>query len=388
MKLRTLLLMPLVGICLAGATQESDVLRERIAVVERERLWQCHPGYGRLAQLDLEVRGLESQRQELLAQARFNCDALVRRSEAQQLWDAQRLDLRRQMEATSREFQVSTEKEMAAVHARFEGKVAEIMKKSQVPSREMAAIALTRFRLEGQKELDQRVQAEYQRRAAELARQDDLAVVQVQEEKVNLQLHDDEQSRHRLQELDERLSFEREARHEASRRELEAWVEEQRAQLDRDVAAYQARLAGELKPPAAELQALRLQERQEMQRVQELRQAEMVEVVSQLEGNARMVLERRLGELTEQHHLGGELLPRRFLTSAQVARLRQLPGLIEEARARRRREAAQLGEGIEQVVGEQAKARGVEVVLTDVRVNNGLQDLTDVCLAGVSQLKP
>ena len=215
MKLRTLLLMPLVGICLAGATQESDVLRERIAIVERERLWQCHPGYGRLAQLDLEVRGLESQRHELLAQARFNCDTLVRRGEAQQLWDAQRLDLRRQMEATSREFQVSTEKEMAAIHARFEGKVAEIVKKSQVPSREMAAIALTRFRLEGQKELDQRVEAEYQRRAAELARQDDLAAVQVQEERVNLQLHDDEQSRHRLQELDERMSFEREARHEA-----------------------------------------------------------------------------------------------------------------------------------------------------------------------------
>jgi hypothetical protein len=40
------------------------------------------------------------------------------------------------------------------------------------------------------------------------------------------------------------------------------------------------------------------------------------------------------------------------------------------------------------VVEEQAKARGIEVVLADLRANNGLQDLTDVCLAGVSQLKP
>ena len=124
-----------------------------------------------------------------------------------------------------------------------------------------------------------------------------------------------------------------------------------------------------------------------MQRVQKLMRDRLVEVVRPLELEARRELEQRLAALKGEH-LGGELLPQRFLAPEQVARLRQLPGLIEEARARRRREAAQLGEGIAQVVGEQAKARGVEVVLTDVRVNNGLQDLTDVCLAGVSQLKP
>ncbi len=367
-------------------------MRQRIAIVERERLWQCHPGYGRLAELDMEVRGLEAQRQELLAQASFNCDALVRQGEAQQLLSSQRQAMRLQVETASRDFQARTEQELAAIHARFEGKVAEIVKKSQVPSREMAAMALARYRLEGQKQLDLRVQAEHQRRAGELARQDDLAAAQVQPEKVNLQLtlqlHEDESARRRLQELDERLASEREARHEVSRRELEAWVEEQRRQLDRDVIAYQASLAGELRHPAGELQALRLEESQQLQQVQKRGRAELVEVVRQIEGQARLEFERRMTDLKERHQLGGELLPQRFLAPAQLARLRALPALIESARQRRRREAAHLAEGISQVVEEQAKARGIEVVLADLRANNGLQDLTDVCLAGVSQLKP
>ncbi|MBS2037003.1 hypothetical protein JST97_18580 [bacterium] len=391
MRLRTFCLLPLLGVWLVGATQESEILRQRVAVIERERLWQCHPGYARLAELDLQLTGLEAQRRELLGLARQNCDSLALREQARQLWEAQQMEMRQQVDRVSKEFQGRTQQEMASIHARFEGQLAEIVKKSQIPSAEMLSMAVTRFRLEKQKNLEHRLQAELQRRSVDLAQQDDQAASQVQPEKVNLQLalqvQENEQARRRLQELDERLASEREARHQATMREFETWADEQRSGLQREVANYQLRLSGQGQTPVKEFLAVREAERQELQRAQKLRRTELVEVVRRLESAGRLQFEQRLSQLQSSHWPAGELLPQRFLAPAEAARLRQLPARIQAARELRRREEARLSRGIAQVVGEQAQARGFEVVLTDLRYSSRLQDLTDVCLAGVSQLR-
>ena len=46
-----------------------------------------------------------------------------------------------------------------------------------------------------------------------------------------------------------------------------------------------------------------------------------------------------------------------------------------------------MSEGIGRVVAAQARRRGSQAVLTNVRLNLDLEDLTDVSLAGVSELR-
>lgn len=391
MRLRTFCLLPLLGVWMAGATRETEVLRERMAVVERERLWQSHPGFARLTELDFRVATLEAQRKDLLDRACHSCDTQLARGRAQQLWDSQQAEMRQQIESASRDFQERTQNDLKQIHARFEGKLSEITRESRLPSQEMLALAVTRYRLDKQKGLDLQIQAEQQRRNLELARQDDLAARQVQEQKLNLQLalqvKDDDLDRRRLSQLDEALADERGARHQRSAQELEAWVVERRARLQGEVADYQARLLAESQLPLRQFEALGAAERQEFKRVQETRKAQLMQVVRQLEAVGRQRFQQKLGNLKSEHSVLGELIPQRFLSSAEAARLARLPALIRETRQTRQREQARLAQGVSEVVGTQARKRGVEVVLTDPGYDCGLQDLTDVCLAGVSQLR-
>ncbi|MBX3172760.1 MAG: hypothetical protein KF760_35510 [Candidatus Eremiobacteraeota bacterium] len=389
MRLRKpLLCLSLVGLlaCLGWPNAKSDGLRGQLALVERERLWRCHGSYSQLEQLDWRLSQLHSERADLLSQARVRCERLFQEQEAQKLWMIEQSAMQAQVEQATREFAAQTEREMKAVRQRFQRE----MQAAQVPEqdlRALAAAAVTRFRLEKQKKVSERLQARGLQLAEEVARLEDDLARQFQAEKVdlqvNLQLRDDEAARLRLAAISDEIDRRVTARRQLVETEMRDYTSIEEGQLAIEVRDYEQALRKEMPAPAPDLSALR----HALLGLQQQRQAQLIEVVGHLEARARSRFQEQLSGLRGGHERAGEIWPEAFLEPKQRARLRQLPELIREVKRRREAVYARLSGGISRVVGEQARRGGFEAVITDVRLNLQLEDLTDVSLAGVSQLK-
>lgn len=393
MKLRSIGCLSLVGLlaCLGWSNSKSDGIRAQLAVVERERLWSHHGAWPELERADLQLGHLEAERSELLARAQFRCDRLFQEKAARQLWEDACSDVQLQVEQATRQFQAETEQEMKAIHARFERQMKAAV---HVPDRElqsMAAAALTRFRLEKQKEVAARVLARRHQLDAEVAQHVDDLQQQFQSEKVNLliglELREDPGARHRLSEIEQALETHSAARRQLAETELSDYTSIEEGQLALELRDYEAGLRRQLQPQMPNLTALQSQERGRLREVQRVQKAKLVAVVRNLEAIAKDRFRRQLSDLKPVHQSAGEILPEAFLKSSERQRLRRLPQLIVQAGQTRRRVAAHLGQGVGEVVAEQAVKRGRQAVLTDVRVNLDLEDLTDVSLAGVSELR-
>lgn len=392
----------LLAAVLGGAQQQaspSDALRRQLAVVERDRLWKCHPGYGPFEQLDWEVRSLQAERQGLLLEAQRTCDLLYHHLEVEQALSTERQSRQAQIAELAREFEANTEAEMVAIHNRFERQVAETMKGYGKPVSNpqdfqlMAVAQVTKFRLEKQKELGSRLQAEQQRLDLELARLEDEIAASTQAEKVNLQIKvqmgDDEAARRRLAALDEEMAAAKALRRQQLEGEMQAYAAQQKVQVEADILAFEQRLRQEYQqrlsaPP--ELSELRRQEQQALRKAQQARRTRLVEIVSDREREARQVFAKLVERHPLAHSKDAEVVPALFLDAPSRARLQQLSGLLETAQNKRRQAHHQLEVGIRGVVEQQAQKHGLAGVVTDYRFNLGLQDLTDSSLAGVSQL--
>lgn len=386
---KPLLCLSLVGLlaCLGWPNVKTDGLRVQLALVERERLWKCHGNYPQLAQLDWQMSQLHSEQSALLSLAQIRCDRLFQEQAAAKLWGQQQSAMRAQVEQANREFQAQTEREMKAVQARFQRQMQAAVQVPDQDLRTMAAAAVTRFRLEKQKELSLRLQARGRQLAEEVTGLEDDLARHFQSEKVDLQVRlqvrEDEGARRRLaaiaQEIDRCVSD----RRQLAETELRDYTSIEEGQLALEVRDYEAGLQAQMRTSATDLSALR----QELLSVQKLRQTQLVAVVRNLESRARSRFQEQLSGLRGRHHKAGEFLPEAFLEPKERARLQRLPKLIRELGQRRETVSAHLGQGISQVVGEQAQRSGFQAVLTDARLNLQLEDLTDVSLAGVSQLK-
>lgn len=379
----------LVGVlaCWAWPNGRSDGLRGELAVVERERLWKCHGSYPQLQELDWKLGRLQSERIELLTRAQMRCDRLLQEQEAHRLWDLQRSQMQAQMEQATQEFKGRAEREMRAVHARFER---QLKAAARVPDRDlqmMATAAVMRFRLEKQKELSARLQARRRQLDELVARLEDDLGRRFQPEKVALQVrlqaHEEEAARARLSAIADEVEECVAARRRLAETELRDYTSIEEGQLAIEVGEYEQGLRRELTPAAPDLAALQRQERHQLRSVQQIRQAELVQVVRNLEASARARFQDQLAGLRGRHDKSGELLPEAFLEPGERARLHHLPELMREARRRRQEVHAHMSSGIARVVAERAGERGV---ITHVRLNLELEDLTDVSLAGVSQL--
>jgi len=376
----------LVGLlaCWGWPNGQSDGLRGELAVVERERLWKCHGSYPELAQLDQQLEILQSERLELLVRAQNRCDRLFQEQRARQLWQAEQSQMQDRVEQVTRQFKAQTEREMKDIQDRFLSQL-----KAALPGpdlQEMAAAAATRFRLEKQKELSLRLQTRQRQLDEGVARFEDELPRQVQDEKVKLQvklqLAEDEQARRRLAAIEEELDARKAERRRRAEMELRDYRSIEEGQLALEVREYEEGLRREIQPPAPDLAPLAKQ----LRAVQKQRQAQLMQVVSNLEASARDHFRTQLARLRVVHQPAGEILPEAFLEPKERVRLHRLAGLVVEERRRRQTVYARLSRDIAPVVAEQARKRGLESVVTDVRLNLRLEDLTDVSLAGVSEL--
>ena len=394
----------LLAAILGGAQQRSapsDALRRQLAVVERDRLWKCHPGYGQFEQLDWEVRSLQAERQGLLLEAQRSCDMLYHHLDVEQSLGAERQVRQAQIAGLAREFEAKTEAELLAIHNRFDRQIAETMKRYGKPVSNprdfqlMAASQVTKFRLEKQKALQEGLQAEQLRLDLELAHFEDETAASTQDEKVSLQLRlqlaEDEVVRRRLAALDDQMAEAKIRRRQQQEREMLAYTSQQKALVEQEVLAFEQRLQAEyqqqLSPPP-ELAQLRRQEQQELRKAQQARRAQLVQIVRNWEQEARHDFAGLVQRHPLTHSEDAEVVPALFLDGPSRARLQKLSGLLEKAQGKRREAYHRLGAGIRHVVEIQAQKRGMAGVLTDYRVNLGLEDLTDSSLAGVSQIRP
>lgn len=373
--------------CLGWPNAKSDGLRSQLAVVERDRLWKCHGSYTQVAQLDWQLDRLHSERSGLLSLAQRRCDQAFQEREARQLWTDQQSAMRAEVEQASRDFQAQTERELKAVHARFQQ---QIQAASHIPEGDlqtMAAAAVTRFRLEKQKELSLRLQTRRRQLAEEVSRLEDELARQFQAEKVDLQVRlqvrEDEAARRRLAAISEDFDSRLSARRQLAETEMRDYTSIEEGQLALELRDYEQQLRREILPPAPDLSAMR----QELMGLQQHRQAQLMQVVRGLEARARNRFQEQLSALPRRHQPAGEIMPEAFLEPKEKVRLHQLPDQIRELRRRRSEVYARLSQGVSRVVGEQAQRRDFEAVVTDVRLNLQLEDLTDVSLAGVSELK-
>lgn len=376
----------LVGLlaCWGWPNGQADGLRGELAVVERERLWKCHGSYTELEQLDRQLESLQSERIDLLSRAQVRCDRLFQEQHARQLWQAEQSQMQARVEQVTRQFKAQTEREMKDVQARFLSQL-----KASLPEpdlQEMAAAAATRFRLEKQKELSLRLQARQRQLDEAVARFEDELSRQFQDEKVKLQvklqLAEDESARRRLAAIEEELDARKAERRRLAEMEMRDYRSIDEGQLALEVREYEEGLRREIQPPAPDLSPLASR----LRAVQKQRQAQLIQVVGSLEAAARDHFRAQLVRLRVVHQPAGEILPEAFLEPKERARLHKLAALVLEERRRRQAVYARLSGEIAPVVGEQARKRGLESVVTEVRLNLQLEDLTDVSLAGVSEL--
>ena len=376
----------LVGLlaCWGWPNGQADGLRGELAVVERERLWKCHGSYTELEQLDRQLESLQSERIDLLSRAQVRCDRLFQEQHARQLWQAEQSLMQARVEQVTRQFKAQTEREMKDVQARFLSQL-----KASLPEpdlQEMAAAAATRFRLEKQKELSLRLQARQRQLDEAVARFEDELSRQFQDEKVKLQvklqLAEDESARRRLAAIEEELDARKAERRRLAEMEMRDYRSIDEGQLALEVREYEEGLRREIQPPAPDLSPLASR----LRAVQKQRQAQLIQVVGSLEAAARDHFRAQLVRLRVVHQPAGEILPEAFLEPKERARLHKLAALVLEERRRRQAVYARLSGEIAPVVGEQARKRGLESVVTEVRLNLQLEDLTDVSLAGVSEL--
>ncbi len=376
----------LVGLlaCWGWPNGQADGLRGELAVVQRERLWKCHGSYTELEQLDRQLESLQSERIDLLSRAQVRCDRLFQEQHARQLWQAEQSQMQARVEQVTRQFKAQTEREMKDVQARFLSQL-----KASLPEpdlQEMAAAAATRFRLEKQKELSLRLQARQRQLDEAVARFEDELSRQFQDEKVKLQvklqLAEDESARRRLAAIEEELDARKAERRRLAEMEMRDYRSIDEGQLALEVREYEEGLRREIQPPAPDLSPLASR----LRAVQKQRQAQLIQVVGSLEAAARDHFRAQLVRLRVVHQPAGEILPEAFLEPKERARLHKLAALVLEERRRRQAVYARLSGEIAPVVGEQARKRGLESVVTEVRLNLQLEDLTDVSLAGVSEL--
>ena len=376
----------LVGLlaCWGWPNGQADGLRGELAVVQRERLWKCHGSYTELEQLDRQLESLQSERIDLLSRAQVRCDRLFQEQHARQLWQAEQSQMQARVEQVTRQFKAQTEREMKDVQARFLSQL-----KASLPEpdlQEMAAAAATRFRLEKQKELSLRLQARQRQLDEAVARFEDELSRQFQDEKVKLQvklqLAEDESARRRLAAIVEELDARKAERRRLAEMEMRDYRSIDEGQLALEVREYEEGLRREIQPPAPDLSPLASR----LRAVQKQRQAQLIQVVGSLEAAARDHFRAQLVRLRVVHQPAGEILPEAFLEPKERARLHKLAALVLEERRRRQAVYARLSGEIAPVVGEQARKRGLESVVTEVRLNLQLEDLTDVSLAGVSEL--
>lgn len=376
----------LVGLlaCWGWPNGQADGLRGELAVVERERLWKCHGSYTELEQLDRQLESLQSERIDLLSRAQVRCDRLFQEQHARQLWQAEQSQMQARVEQVTRQFKAQTEREMKDVQGRFLSQL-----KASLPEpdlQEMAAAAATRFRLEKQKELSLRLQARQRQLDEAVARFEDELSRQFQDEKVKLQvklqLAEDESARRRLAAIEEELDARKAERRRLAEMEMRDYRSIDEGQLALEVREYEEGLRREIQPPAPDLSPLASR----LRAVQKQRQAQLIQVVGSLEAAARDHFRAQLVRLRVVHQPAGEILPEAFLEPKERARLHKLAALVLEERRRRQAVYARLSGEIAPVVGEQARKRGLESVVTEVRLNLQLEDLTDVSLAGVSEL--
>ena len=319
MRLRSLCCLSLVGLlaCLGWSNSKSDGLRAQLAVVDRERLWKCHGKWPELEQADLRLGRLQLERAELLSRAQWRCDRLFQEKAAQQLWEGARSDMRLQVEQVTRQFQAETEQEMKAVHARFE---AQMKAAVQVPDRDlqvMASAAVTRFRLEKQKEVGARVLARRHQLDETVTGYVEELQRQFQPEKMNLlvglELREDQAARRRLSEIEQLIDTRAEARRRLAETELSDYASIEQGQLALEVRDYEESLRREVQPRMPDLTALQSQERGKLREVQQTQRARLVAVVHDLEASAMDQFRKKVSRLKAVHRPLGEILPGAFL---------------------------------------------------------------------------
>lgn len=386
---KSILCASLVGLlaCLGWSNAKQDGLRDQLAVVERERLWKSHGAYAELEQLDGRLGRLQSEQADLLARAQWRCDRLFQEQAAHRLWDEQRSQLQGEVEQATLDFKARTEREMKEVHTRFE---AQLKTTARIPGEDlqtMAAAAVTRFRLEKQKEMGQRIQARRHQLDEAVSGLEQELQARYQAEKVNLQVRlevrEEAAARRRLAEIEQEIDTRVSDRRRLAETELSDYATIEEGQLTLEVRDYEAGLRSQLQP-SVDFAQLKSQERTQLAQVQKARQAELLTVVQNLEAAARDRFQNQLKGLKPNHHRAGEFLPEAFLEPEERARLGKLPQEVKEVRRHRRELDQKMTGAIGRVVGQRAQGRAV---LTDVRLNLGVEDLTDVSLAGVSELK-
>ena len=390
MRLRkSILCVSLVGLtaCLSWSNARQEGLRDQLAVVERERLWKSHGAYPELEQLDGRLGRLQSEQADLLARARWRCDRLFQEQAAHRLWNEQRSQLQGEVEHATLDFKVRTEREMKEVHTRFESQLKSAARLPAGDLQTMAAAAVTRFRLEKQKEMGQRIGARRQQLDEAVSNLEQDLQARYQDEKVNLQVRlevrEDGAARRRLAEIEQEIDTRVSDRRRLAETELSDYVTIEEGQLNLEVRDYASGLRAQLQP-SMDVARLQSQERTQLAQLQKARQAELLTVVQNLEAAARDRFQSQLKGLKPKHHRAGEFLPEAFLSREERARLGKLPQEVMEVRRHRRELDQKMTVAIGRIVGQRAQGRAV---LTDVRLNLGVDDLTDVSLAGVSELK-
>jgi DNA repair exonuclease SbcCD ATPase subunit len=279
---------------------------------------------------------------------------------------------------------------------------------------------LTARRLELEKDMRARVEAERQRVDQELAAYEDQLMRADQQEKLNLQLQmqvaktpeEEAAVQEKLEDIGQREAQAKEARRQELYAQLEQLQSQEEARLKQEMASYQARLDAEaqakltaerrrlagMAPAAApaapaDVQAKINQVRAQMEAEMNARKGQMeAEMRAQAEQATLRLkkkkdeIEGRLEELSAE--LQKSLEPSdENLSAGTRQRMQAVEAQIQTLEAERQRIYDQIAADLRDKVGGVARKQRVQLVIGEFVVNNGCPDLTDLSMLAIRKTR-
>ena len=425
----------------AWAAEQATVEDLHLGVVDFDSLIRAHGDYERLQQMDEQIDVLKqeltflplSDQRRVVDQSQKKMQAEVNRARAELEGEYRRINA--EMQGLSASMQAQLQQEGAALQAHYQGVLEQRLRplqpaavelqgdpkaKMQAFLADLAAVREQRVmarRLELEKQVQQRLEAERARVESELASFEDQIMRENQQKKLNLQLQlqtaTAPEQEAAIQEQLSTLGDDEQTRKDARRSELfgglDSTREKEKASLDAEVAAYERQLNAEAQQKAAaernrlaglptrapvappDVQRQIEQIRATINGEMESRKAQMQSAMQSRSAEARERLKKKQAEVEKRlGDLQAQLKDMVEKSADQVSddtrkKMDDVKARLEGLEKQRKELYDRMVADLSGKVGEVAKKQDIPAVIGSCVANLGCKDLTDLAMVAVKQ---